>query len=265
MWNFYIELCTGIPSGIRIEECTIGEQWTMVRANGNVGIARTMGGEQADCNALAQSMVGTYLRDAANYMKWSSLARASIGVAAMNAFYNHADRVESCGGPAIDGIDGKKVAVIGDLPNVEIELMGCASLVVLPLPESKEPGAEYEEAMKSEVVLISGDALIDQTLPSLLKMAGKDTKVTLFGESVPAAPILFAFENPVHKLVGGCVKDAETVPFVIEPVKPEYLHERSEVSRYEASPYKASKFNNAFNPWEGKEYNQSTWSELFLG
>lgn len=265
MWNFYIELCTGIPSGIRIEECTIGEKWTTVRANGNVGIARTMGSEEIDCGALAQSMVGTYLRDAANYMKWNSLARASVGVAAMNAFYNCADRLEDCCGSAFDGVDGKKVAVIGDLPDVEIALIGCASLTVLPLPGNKQPAAEYEEAMKSDVVLISGDALIDQTLPALLALVGEETKVTLFGESVPAAAILFSFGNPVHKLVGVSTKGEGTAEFVVEPVKPEYLHESAQVTRYENSPYKATKFNSAFNPWEGKEYDRSTWSDLFIG
>lgn len=266
MWNFYDELCIGIPSGIRIEECEIGDRWTMVRANGNVGIARTMGAGDVDCAVLAQSMTGTYLRDAANHMKWKNLVCASVGVAAMNAFYNRADQLAgNCAESAFEETAGKTVAVIGDLPNVEIELMGCASLAVLPLPESNELGVEYEEAMESEVLLISGDALITQVLPSLLKMAGENTKVILFGASVPAAPILFAFGNPVHKLVGSCLKDEEPVPFMAEPVQPEYLHESAQVSRYEASPYKATKFNNAFNPWEGKEYDQNTWSELFLG
>lgn len=265
MWNFYIELCTGIPSGIRIEECTVGEKWTTVRANGNVGIARTMGCKEVDCDALAQSMVGTYLRDAANYMKWNSLARASIGVAAMNAFYNSVKRLEDCVGNAFDGVDGKKVVVIGDLPDVEIVLMGCASLVVLPLPECGDLSAEYEKAMKSDIVLISGDALINQTLPALLDLVGENTKVTLFGESVPAAAILFSFGNPVHKLVGVSTKGETTKAFVVEPVEPEYLHESAQVTRYENSPYKATKFNSAFNPWEGKEYDRSTWSDLFIG
>ena len=266
MWNFYDELCIGIPSGIRIEECVVGNRWTMVRANGNVGIARTLGGEDADSNTLAQSMVGTYLRDAANHMKWNSLVRASVGVAAMNAFYNHAELLENNDtAPAFEGVEGKKIAVIGDLPNVETELMGCASLVVLPLPESNELGAEYEQAMQSEVVLISGDTLINQTLLLLLKLVGENTKVTLFGASVPAAPILFSFGNPVHKLVGVYAKGDETVSFAMQPVQPKYLHESEQVSRYEASPYKATKFNNAFNPWDGKKYDQNTWSELYLG
>lgn len=265
MWNFYDELCTGIPSGIRIEECTVGKDWTLVRANGNVGVARTMGGEDADCGALAQAMTGSFLRDAANFMKWNDLVRASIGVAAMNAFYNCADRVECCESAAFADVAGKTVAVIGDLPNVEIELMGCGSLIVLPLPDSKELGTEYDEAMQSDVVLIAGEALINRTLPALLSKVGADTKVTLFGESVPAAPVLFSFGNPVHKLVGTCVKDEAAVPFVLEPTEAEYLHERPEVSRYAASPYKASKFNSAFNPWEGKKYDHDTWSPIFKG
>lgn len=276
MWNFYDELCTGIPSGIRVEECVVGKHWVTVKAGGNVGVARMMGDTDQDPAALGRSVVGKYLRDLANHMKWKCLTCASIGVAAMNAFYNRADKLESLrDGDLSCDVSGKKVAVIGELPNVEIALMGCAAMEVLPLPDNKELCENYRSAMNSDVVLISGDTLINQTLPALLDMAGGDTKVKLFGASVPAAAVLFAFDNPVHALSGVylkadqvCEVDGLNVSgdgFYMIPVQPEFLHESAEVSRYEASPYRATKFNNAFNPWEGKQYDQSNWSPLFKG
>jgi hypothetical protein len=42
MWKLYDDLYIGIPSGITITGVTIGRFWTTVRANGNIGIARTL-------------------------------------------------------------------------------------------------------------------------------------------------------------------------------------------------------------------------------
>ena len=283
MWNFYDELYIGIPSGIRVEGCVVGKLWTTVRANGNIGVARTLGDTDIDRNALGQSMIGLFLRDVANVLRWDSLVRASVGVAAMNAFYNTAARMEALNEPPAfqDELDGKKVAVIGELPNLEAGLKDCCDLTALPLPESKELSAAYKDALTGDFAFISGDALTNRTLPALLDQVGADTKVSLAGVSVPAAPILFAFDNPIHNLSGvyarfdttveaAAQRDLKdlapgTLPFSVNPRKPRYLHERQEVTRYKASPYKSAAFNCAFNPWEGRDYDHSIWSPLFKG
>ena len=243
MWSFYDELYIGIPSGIRVEGCVVGRLWTTVRANGNIGVARTLGDTSGDLAALGQSMIGQFLRDAANVLRWDSLLRASIGVAAMNAFYNTAERVKALGAPgtfedARDG--GKTTAVIGALPKLEASLNGKCALTVLPLPERGELGGEYAAALRSDFVFISGDALTDRTLPALLAGVGEGTKVSLTGVSVPAAPVLFAFGNPIHNLSGvysRCDTTVEaaarqdlpdvspgTLPFSIDPIAPAKLH-----------------------------------------
>lgn len=283
MWNFYDELYMGIPSGIRVEGCVVGKLWTTVRANGNIGIARTLGDTKIDRNALGQSFIGQFLRDVANVLRWDSLVRASVGVAAMNAFYNSAPRLENQNNPpAFQGeLAGKKTAIIGELPNLETGLRDCCDLTVLPLPENKELGSVYDAALNGDLVFISGDALTNQTLPVLLAGVGAGTKVSLAGVSVPAAPVLFAFDNPIHNLSGVYARIDTTVEsaaklnlkdlvpgtaaFSVNPVKPRRFHERPEVTRYKNSPYKASVFNCAFNPWEGRDYDQSIWSPIFKG
>lgn len=283
MWNFYDELYIGIPSGILVEGCVAGKLWTTIRANGNIGAARTLGNTGGDLNALSQSMIGQPLREVANWLKWDNPVRASIGVAALNAFYNRADRLEALNAsPAFqDQLCGRKVSIIGELPDLETGLKDCADLTVLPLPETEELGNMYDSALAGDYVFISGDALTNRTLPALLAKVGADTKVSLTGVSVPAAPVLFAFNNPVHNLSGIYARFDTTVEsaskldlkdlapgtctFSINLTVPHRLHESPEVSRYQSSPYKASAFNCAFNPWEGKNYDQSTWSHLFKG
>lgn len=283
MWDLYNELYMGIPSGIRVEGCVVGKLWTTVRANGNIGIARTLGDASIDRNALGQSFIGQFLRDVANVLRWDNLVRASVGVAALNAFYNSAARLKSLDHPpAFQGeLCGKKTAVIGELPNLEAGLKDCCDLTVLPLPEGKELGGAYDAALTGDFVFISGDALTNQTLPALLARVGVETKVSLAGVSVPAAPVLFAFDNPIHNLSGVYAKIDTTVEsaarldlkdlvpgtdtFSVNPVKPNRLHESPEVTRYTSSPYKAAAFNCAFNPWEGRDYDKSIWSPIFKG
>lgn len=244
MWSFYDELYIGIPSGIRVEGCVVGRLWTTVRANGNIGVARTLGDTNGDLAALGQSMIGLHLRDAANVLRWDSLLRASIGVAAMNAFYNTAERAEALSAPpAFEGaLDGKRVAVIGELPKLEASLKGTCALTALPLPGRAALGDEYAAALKSDFVFISGDALTDRTLPALLAGAGENTRVSLTGVSVPAAPVLFAFSNPVHNLSGVYARFDTTVeaaarqdlpdlgpgtlPFSVNPVTPAKLRSK---------------------------------------
>lgn len=281
MWSFYDELYMGIPSGLRVEGCVVGKLWTTVRAGGNLGMARTLGDTDVDRNALAQSMVGRYLRDVANVLQWDSLLRASVGVAAMNAFYNRPDALEKRG-PSEFGADlGGAVAVIGELPTLEASLREFCDVTALPLPEGGEPDAACDAAMKRDFVFISGDALTNRTLPALLERVGEGTRVSLTGVSVPAAPVMFAFGNPIHDLSGVYAAIPTTVesaarldlpdlapgtkPFSIGPVRPEYLHQRPETVRYQASPYRASKFNSAFNPWKGRDCDPETWSPIFKG
>ncbi len=279
MWSFYDELYIGIPSGILVEGCVVGDLWTTVRIDGNIGIATTMGAEGVDKAALAQSMIGEPLREVANVLKWDSLIRASVGVAALNAFYNKQDNLtgKSFSEDDIEDLTGKKIYVIGDMIS-SLEKYDCS---VLDIPDSPELSPEYKEAMNADHVFISGDTLINRTLPELLTNAGNTTKVTLYGPSVPAAPVMFAFGNRVDELTGIYASFPDTVEaaaklnikdldpgtkkFKVVPVKAAYLHESSETVRYRNSPYKAAAFNSAFNPWEGKEYEHSTWSDVFKG
>ena len=283
MWNVYDELGIGIPSGILVEGCVVGKLWTTVRANGNIGVARTLGDTSGDLEAVARSVMGKALRDVANHMHWDNLLLASIGVAAYNSFYNSADHVATLNAPpAFQGeLAGKKVAVIGELPNLEAGLRGCAQVTALPLPESDALSGDYAAALSGDFAFISGDALTNRTLPALLKLVGKDTKVSLAGVSVPAAPVLFAFDNPIHNLSGvyavydttvegAALHDiADLAPgvgeFSVNPIPLNRVVDTDELRRFQASPYKAAAFNNAFNPWAGKDYDHSTWSPVFKG
>ncbi|MCD8331978.1 MAG: DUF364 domain-containing protein [Oscillospiraceae bacterium] len=243
MWTPYNDLYMGIPSGIRVDGCVVGKRWIAVRANGNVGLAPALGQTGEDRKELAQSFLGMHLREAANVLRWDSLTRASIGVAAMNAFYNIPGRtVPNARGALLEGLAGKEVSLIGRLPRLEAGLQKTCELTVLPLPERGRADAACARAMAGESVVLSGDALISGALADLMALAGPDTKITLAGPAVPAAPVMFAFDNPVRSLYGVCAVDGEAAeraarldleelgdwvsPFRLLPKKPCYLHQR---------------------------------------
>ena len=86
-WDLYNALIDGIPSGLTVDECIIGLNWTFVRSGDLAGIAMTYQGSSA--TGLANgSYIGRSLRDVASGMKSWDMLQASLGMAACNAWYN---------------------------------------------------------------------------------------------------------------------------------------------------------------------------------
>lgn len=92
MWKLYDELYIGIPSGIRIDKVEIDAELTRVYANGNVGVAKTMELPE-NAEELAAGFKGRFLRETTGHLYWPTEAHASVGVAAMNAWYNTPERI----------------------------------------------------------------------------------------------------------------------------------------------------------------------------
>ena len=192
MWKLYDDLYIGIPSGVRIESCTIGKDWTAVRANGNVGVARTLEGPE-DPLGYAAKFKGAYLRETASHLAWDSLARASVGVAAMNAWYNTKERAEGLGGLGARGKLTGKVAYVGDFEEANS----------FPLPMG--PGFEragYERLKEFDTVVVCACALITRALPGILDIVGESGNVVIEGYSLPCSALFFAFGMPVRELWG---------------------------------------------------------------
>ena len=190
MKKLYDDLSIGIPSGIRIDSCVIDKEWTAVRANGNVGIARTLQMSE-NPEELAATFTGAYLRDTANHMKWNNLALASVGVAAMNAWYNTKERAEGLNGLVPVESISQNAVFVGDY------------LGALPLPLCPDFDENVYSALKStDTIVISADALTTRALSKLLDIVGDNSNVILEGWSLPCTALFFAFGMPVRELRG---------------------------------------------------------------
>ncbi|MDD3167843.1 MAG: DUF364 domain-containing protein [Eubacteriales bacterium] len=211
MWKLYDELIEGIPAGILTDDITVGLSWTAVTAGQYRGAAMTVKEqERCGCTDILDSRRGQPLKYLASLSKSWNFIEASIGVAAINAYYNNKETWERSGLPEnppwqivesedafeayANAVEGKKAAVIGHFRQLEEYLAGAKSLSIL---ERRPTADDYPDSAceyilpEQEYVFITGSALINKTLPRLLALS-KAAHVILVGPSTPMTPILFA-------------------------------------------------------------------------
>jgi uncharacterized protein (DUF4213/DUF364 family) len=222
-WDIYDRLINGIGSDVVAGACLIST-WTVVDTKDEgMGLAMTFRGGPHDSHPLS-GLAGTPLRELAGHLKSWDLRKASIGMAAVNAYYNAPDRVRSwLKSPleaihssgvflsVLDRIEGKKVTVIGHFPGLEKAANRAAELNILERNPSEgdlpDFAAEYI-LPEQDYVFITGTALTNKTLPRLLDLS-KNAIVALVGPSVPLVP--WWFDLGIDMLAGTVVVDKPSV------------------------------------------------------
>ncbi|MDR3337605.1 MAG: DUF364 domain-containing protein [Treponema sp.] len=201
MWELYDELIGGIPPEYRADLILEGKMWTMVRSGDSCGLAMTAEGasvEDTRPRTLPAHCDGMPLRDLAVSVKSWNFAEASLGLAAINAYWNSPEREEVARNIAAAGdpvnvwrerAAGKKAAVIGRFSRLEEVLADVCELSVLEKQprEGDFPDSACEYILSSQdFVFTSGAAIINKTLPRLLELSRK-TGLILIGPGVPLA------------------------------------------------------------------------------
>lgn len=229
MWEIYNELIAGIPEDLVVEDFMVGCAWSLVRArDGRAGIALTVKGKARD-PVYRGHIVGDRLKDVAQCVKSWNFLEASVGMAAINCFYNDPAKIAALGGDSgvkdsaeaaeankrdafnalAAAAKGKNVAVVGRFPNLEEQLAPICRLSVLERnPEHGDyPDSACEYIMgEQDMAFITGMTFTNKTLPRLLQLMKPGARVVLVGPSVPMTPALYPFG--VTDLDGFCVTDA---------------------------------------------------------
>ena len=206
-WSLYDRLLAGIPEDITVEDYGIGVAWSFVRARGSVGVALTVRQRAGHPDDHAP-IIGRPLREVAELVKSWHFLEASIGMAAINCWYNHPERAEALGlldsekgqgGEAFrvfgDAVRGKNVAVIGHFPYLERTLGPLCNLSILEREPQKGdyPDSASEYILpEQDYIFITGMTLTNKTLPRLLELC-QNGKVCLVGPSAPLSEVLFDF------------------------------------------------------------------------
>lgn len=214
-WRLYDELIDGLPTGITVQ-AAVRSHFAAVRTSaGTVGIAMAdRGGRRAE---QIPDVLGADLRTVAALVKSWDLGLASLGVAALNAWYNAEQQVRSTDARLVaddqdgfevhaDRVAGKTIGMVGHFAGVQ-HFSQAARLVVLerdPKPgDYPDPACEYELPGCDEV-FITGTALTNKTMPRLLELSA-GARTVLVGPTTPFAPL--AFGELVQEINSSWVND----------------------------------------------------------
>ena len=244
MWRLYDALIEGIDDTRRVDYACCGAWRAWVESDGRAGMASLLVPgmtASAPTGELAQYR-GKKLRDLAALAKSWDARESSLGVAAINAYYNDV-RSLACskaqlfpvGGEEGDVFEqmlpyakGKKVATIGHFNGID-QLYGpvCEFTVFErePRPGDLPDTAEEYLLPRMDLVFITGMALTNKTLPRLLQLTS-GCRVVMTGPSTPLSDILFDFG--VDTVSGLAVADTESG---LAAVQSDHWHDIYETAR----------------------------------
>ena len=213
--DYYDILLQGIDSRCTVSRLVHGVSWTAaVLSDGSCGVAMHTTGDTVP--RMFDTLIGRPLQEAAAAVLSWNMEEASEALAAVNAFYNRPD----CAflqpqAKTLDGVDlaGKRVGMIGHMighSNITAELLAPAAKLWI-MDREEKPGAYPDSAAEfflpdCDVVIITGSAAINKTLPRLLELSRR-AQVILTGPSVSCCPALT--ELGIDRLNGRVITRAE--------------------------------------------------------
>jgi uncharacterized protein (DUF4213/DUF364 family) len=225
-WELYDALIDGISPDATADFIACGSTHAIAQSAGAAGISGMLD-ETWRPALIPNKKPGSPLRDIAMCARSWNFTEASLGLAAINAWYNDADRMNALGlnisdrafvedrmsDPFIarqNDVKGKKVTVIGHFPYVDRLFAPICDLSVIEKFYTKE-GDYPEQAAEyllpeSDFVFISSYTFAEKTLPRYLELSA-GARVTLVGPSTPVAAILHDFG--VSDIAGFCIKDCD--------------------------------------------------------
>lgn len=224
MWTLYDTLLSPIPDNIGIDEIFQCKSCTLVRVDGKIGGAATNCLDTAPLVFPSGNYTSLSWKQCASLIKSWNFREASIGAAALNAYYNQRDKISSYQTLHPDWIfpeetnpftavaeklSGKKAASIGHFRNIEEHFIHAKEAFVLE--RAPRPGDYPDSACEyllpdMDVVFITGFTLVNKTLPRLLKLAA-GAHIIFVGPSICMAPSLFSMG--VSELSGTLLSDFE--------------------------------------------------------
>lgn len=209
-WDIYDELIRGIDKTITISSVVCGHTWTVVRNDaGNLGMAMTTPGETR--NRTKTEYTGVPLFQVAECVKSWNLPEAGIGMAAINSYYNTAERLIKMHAEQKDdsyctfGLDlkGKDVVMVGHMRYDQKLFSETSSLSIIEMnPQDGDfpSGAAEYLIPNCDILLVTGSAFINKTMPRILEL-GENAYTVLTGPSVPMSEALIKNHN-IQRLTG---------------------------------------------------------------
>ena len=221
MWELYDKLITGVPEGLHVKRAVAGNFWTAVESELGVGVSGTA--KNMTRPPLARfALEGTTLRQVAALSKSWNFVEASLGVAALNAYYNSPAIARKNGVLFDEGDDrlndpyivyrnfvrDKKVACIGSNTTVVESLLKDVAEVSLLGEEFGSFPVQAADYLlpEQDLVYLPCYSEITKELPRYLALC-RDTLAVVCGPSITMSPLLFDYG--AFDLAGLVITDAD--------------------------------------------------------
>lgn len=216
-----------IPDEATVVDYCLGTAWSYLDATCGMGISYTCRGVAS--RTIKDDLRGRSLKEVAELSKSWCFEEATLGIAALNAWYAQKEQIESLNPQydppratpqgerhKMDAFDqywsemkGKKVTVVGHFPRIE-RIAEIAELTVLERNcnselDTPDPACEYI-IPEQDFFFLTGVTIINKTAPRLLELS-KNATTVFVGPSVIPSPALFDWG--VDMLAGSIVLDKE--------------------------------------------------------
>ena len=221
MWKMYDEMIQGIPENLSAKRVVAGNFWTVVESELGAGVAGTV--KEITRPPIARfKLEGAPLKQVAELAKSWNMIEASIGVAAINAYYNTPEIAAQNGVLFSEGDQrlndpyiayqryarNKKVACIGSNSSVvDALLKEVAEVITIGEDKGAFPYAAAEYLLpEQELIYLPCYVETTKELPKYLKLCSNGLTV-ICGPSITMSPTLF--EYGAFDLSGLVVLDTE--------------------------------------------------------
>lgn len=238
-WALYDEMIAGIPEDILVKDYALGINWSYLEAECGMGVAYTT--RQGAKRKQKGDLRGITLRAAAGFSKSWCFEEATLGVAALNAWYSNPERLAANGiatefessldadeasprlgkkldafqiyRPEIEAAGDANVVVVGHFPHAA-DIDEYANLTILERAvkderDTPDPACEYV-MLSADYAFITGVTIMNKTVTRLLELS-QGAHTIMVGPSVVMAPALF--ERGVECMAGSIVVDPEATKF----------------------------------------------------
>lgn len=230
-WELYDKLIEGVPEEVQVKDYSLGLCWSYVEAESETGVSYTCRGGAAKKDN-DHDFRGLPLKEMAKLSKSWRFEDATLGIAALNAWYGQKEFIDAMDAvyddpielpdgsihkldafeimrPEITAKGNANVVVVGHFPHVD-RIAEYANLTVLERNcrgelDTPDPACEYIMP-EADYAFITGVTLENKTAPRLLELA-KNAFVTMVGPSVVMAKPLF--DAGVDMVAGSFVMDPE--------------------------------------------------------
>ena len=225
-WEIYKRLVEGVPEGIAVKDVLVGNHWSIVEAESGCGMAMNVSGGRGTYGLYPNALHMELCDLAAQCVSWNFL-EASVGVAALNAWYSTPEHAAAAGMKieekgSNDGFElyrrlcaGKKVTVVGHFPLIERLAPECDLTILdnITLAPKLVRGASAADAEKKAMELLRLVGLEDKAKAYPQQLSGGQKQRVAIVRSLAMEPKVMLFDEPTSAL------DPEMVGEVLDVMK----------------------------------------------